>query len=307
MRAAIITEHGAPPLYGSFKEPAPQPGAVSISVETAGLGGWDILGRYRLPVGYPCVVRGEGVGRAEDGRRVYFGERSVLPFGAWAERTIAPAEEVWDVPDGVDDQTAITMGIAGTGAYVPLLATKIAPGDTVLILGATGAVGQIALQLARLMGAGRVVGAARNETALARLRERGIADATVRMGGGDDVGALKQEAGEGYDAVLDLVCGPPMLAAMKATRWGARIVTAGNGAGTELNFSIKDLLFRSLSLVGTGQRPPDDRQKIWRQLLEMAREHNIVVDQIVYPFESIAEAWAAQEAAPHGKITSRIR
>jgi NADPH:quinone reductase-like Zn-dependent oxidoreductase len=66
------------------------------------------------------VIRGEGVGRTADGQRAYFGERSVLPFGAWAERTLVPAEEVWAVPDDVDDKTAISMGIAATGTIVPL-------------------------------------------------------------------------------------------------------------------------------------------------------------------------------------------
>lgn len=307
MRAAVINSREDAPVYGAFREPPRQDGAVLINVETAGLGGWDILGRYRLPIDYPCVLRGEGVGRADDGRRVYFGERSVLPFGAWAERTIVPPAEVWDVPDDVDDVTAITMAIAGTGAYVPLLKTEIQKGDTVLVLGATGGVGQIALQLARIMGAGRVVGAARNAEALTRLKDRGVADAVVQMGAGDDVAALKAEGGEGYDVVLDLVCGAPMLAAMKATRWGARIVTAGNGAGTDLNFSIKDLLFRSLALVGTGQRPPADREQIWRKLLGLQKEHNITVDQYEFAFEDVDKAWAKQAAAPHGKITARIQ
>lgn len=71
-------------------------------VETAGLGGWEILGAYQFGVEYPCVIRGEGVGHAKDGRRVYFGERSRRPFGAWAERTVVPSTEVWDVPDNVD-------------------------------------------------------------------------------------------------------------------------------------------------------------------------------------------------------------
>jgi NADPH:quinone reductase-like Zn-dependent oxidoreductase len=260
-----------------------------------------------LPVDYPCVLRGEGVGRAEDGRRVYFGERSVLPFGAWAERTIVPEAEVWDVPDDVDDRTAITLGIAGTGAFVPLRFAAIKPGEQVLILGATGVVGTLGLQLARRLGAGRVVAAGRNRNALDRLEGRGITDAVVQLGQGEDAAALKEAAGEGYDVVLDLVCGAPMLAAMKATRWGARIVTAGNGAGTDLNFSIKDLLFRSLSLIGTGQRPPDDRQAIWRELLQLDREQKFVVDHIDYEFESVSEAWAAQAAAPHGKITAAIR
>src|SRR6202000_1904504 len=115
MKAAIISERGALPSSGDFQEPTAQPGAILIDVDTAGLGGWDTLGAYRLGVQYPCVIRGEGVGRrVSDGRRVYFGERSVAPFGAWAERTIVPEEEGWEAPDDVDDKTAISLGIGGS-------------------------------------------------------------------------------------------------------------------------------------------------------------------------------------------------
>lgn len=307
MRAAVIGDRNLAPVVGEFPPPQPQEGAVLIDVDTAGLGGWDILGAYRLGVQYPCVIRGEGVGRTTDGRRVYFGERSVAPYGAWAESTLVPAEEVWEVPDGVSDALAITMGIAGTGALLPLEQARIQPGENVLILGATGTLGQIALQLARVMGAGRVVGAARDAMALARLRERGWADAVVALGGRDDAAALKDAAGEGFDVVLDGVCGAPMLAALKATRWGARILTIGTGAGRDVNLNIADLLFRTLSCVGTGQRPATDRQTTWLRLLQMAREHNITVDQVGYTLNQADQAWAAQRSGPHAKITASIR
>jgi NADPH:quinone reductase-like Zn-dependent oxidoreductase len=307
MKAAIIHERGAAPVVCEFPEPVAKEGAVLIEVDTAGLGGWDVLGAYRLGVQYPCVIRGEGVGRAPDGRRVYFGERSVLPYGAWAERTLVPAEEVWDVPDDVDDRTAISMGIAATGALVPLEQARIQPGEQVLVLGATGTLGQIALQLARFLGAGRVVAAARSAEALARLKERGIADEIVVLGTEDDAAALKAAAGDGFDVVLDLVCGQPMLNALKATRWGARIMTIGTGAGRQVNLDIADLLFRTLSCIGTGQRPPADRRAIWERLLRIAREQDIQVDYADFAFEESGQAWAAQVAGPHAKITARVR
>jgi NADPH2:quinone reductase len=138
------------------------------------------------------------------------------------------------------------------------------------------------------------------------LRARGIADAVVTMGTEDDVAALKSEAGEGYDVVLDLVCGAPMVAALKASRWGARIVTVGTGAGAAININAGDLLFRTLTVVGTGQRPAADREQIWRRLLDMAREHAITVDHLEYDLPRIEEAWEAQKAGPHAKITGRI-
>lgn len=307
MKAAVISERGAAPVVQEFQEPVPQDGAVLIATDTAGLGGWDVLGAYRMGVQYPCVIRGEGVGRAPDGRRVYFGERSVMPFGAWAERTLVPEAEVWNVPDWVDDKTAITMGIAATGALVPLEHANIRKGEQVLVLGATGTLGQVALQLARYLGAGRVVAAARSAESLQRLKARGIADDVVVLGGEDDVGALKAAAGDGFDVVLDLVCGQPMLNALKATRWGARILTIGTGAGRQVNLDIADLLFRSLSCIGTGQRPPSERREIWERLLRISRDENIQVDYLNYTLDQAAEAWASQVAGPHAKITARIR
>lgn len=308
MKAAVIKDRGATPAIEDFPTPGPQDDAVLIDVDTAGLGGWDVLGAYRLGVEYPCVIRGEGVGRTQDGKRVYFGERSVPPFGAWAERTLVPHEEVWDVPDHIDDRTAITMGIAATGALVPLEKANIRPGETVLILGGTGTLGQIALQLARYLGAGKIVAAARNEASLKRLKDRGIADAVVCLQGNDgDIEALKQEAGEGFDVVLDLVCGQPMLNALQATRWGARIMTIGTGAGRQVNLDMGHLLFRTLSVIGTGQRAPSDRRKIWERLLKIAVEQDITVDYLEFEFDQVSDAWTSQVEGPHAKIYSHIK
>lgn len=193
MRAAVIAERGLPPVLQDFPEPQAREGATLIKVDTGRLG---CSGVYRLGVQFPCVIRGEGVGHAPGGRRVYFGERSVAPFEDWAERTLVPTEEVWDVPDDVDDALAITMGIAGTGALLPLEQARIQPGETVLMLGV------------------------RERSGSSPCSSRAFW--VVALGGTDDAVALKAVTGEGFDVVLDGVCGAPMLAALKATRWGAR-------------------------------------------------------------------------------------
>lgn len=128
MRATIISESGAPPVFGEFHEPEPREGAMLIDVDTAGLGGWDVLGAYRLGVGISLRHSRRGRGPRPPGRRAYFGERSVPPFGAWAERTLVPAEDVREVPGNLDDKTAISMGIAATGAIVPLKLANIKKG-----------------------------------------------------------------------------------------------------------------------------------------------------------------------------------
>lgn len=306
MRAAVISGRGATPIMQDFPPPNAVQGATLIDVKTTGLGGWDVLGAYRLGVQFPCVIRGEGVGVATDGRRVYFGERSIPPFGSWAERTVVPNEEVWEVPDEIDDRTAISMGIAATGALVPLETANIQANETVLILGATGALGQIALQLARYLGAAKVIAAARDQQALSTLKSSGIADEIVVLGTDDDVTAHKEVAGDGYDVVLDIVCGQPMLNALQATRVGARIMTIGTGAGREINLDMAQLLFRTLSTIGTGQRPPTDREQIWRRLLEINKQENLQITYNDFAFDQIGEAWLLQQKGAHAKIIATL-
>jgi NADPH2:quinone reductase len=309
MQAAIISSKGATPVIQEFEAPQAQLGCVLIDVDTAGLGGWDVLGAYRLGVEFPCVIRGEGVGRAQDGRRVYFGERSVRPYGAWAEQTLVPEDEVWDVPDDIDDITAINMGIAATGAWIPLEKANIQSGENVLILGASGVLGQMALQFARHMGAGHIVAAARSEESLKLLRTRGLADEIVVIGGepSEDQIKLKDASKEGFDVVLDLVCGQPMLNALKATRWGARIHTVGTAAGRQVNLDMADLLFRTLTCIGTGQRSAEDRHQIWLNLLQYTRDNKFVVDHHLYTLKDASEAWNQQINSPHAKILAKVR
>lgn len=107
--------------------------------------------------------------------------------------------------------------------------------------------------------------------------------------------------------VLDLVCGQPLLSALKATRWGARIMTIGTGAGRQISLDIADLLFRTLSCIGTGQRPSADRRAIWERLLQIDRENKIAIDYLDFSFDQAAQAWAAQVAGPHAKVTARMR
>jgi NADPH2:quinone reductase len=306
LKAALIPQAGASPVVEEFDDPTPPPGAVAIEVRTAGLGAWDVDGSYMMGAQYPCVVGGEGVGHAPDGRRVYFGAHSVRPFGAWAQRTVVPAEEVWDVPDDIDDKLAISLAIAGTGALVPLQQANIQPGENVLILGATGTVGQIALQLARYFGAGQVVAAARNQQALERVAERGLADDIAQIGAGDDVAALKRAAGQEFDVVLDLLYGEPFVAALKATRFGARLMSIGVQAGVTATLALPDLFSRTHACVGTGHRPAHERQALWRQLLDISRQHSFVLDYVEFTLDDAPLAWEAQKNSAHGKVLATI-
>ena len=143
------------------------------------------------PPPLPSVVGTDGVGRLEDGTRVYF-DASVPPYGSMAERTLVPSEALLPVADGVADEVAAALGNTGLGGWLAVeWRSGLQAGETVLVLGATGAVGSVAVQAAKLLGAGRVVAADRPGERLQRLLERG-ADAVVEIDGTDDLDRAHQ-------------------------------------------------------------------------------------------------------------------
>jgi NADPH2:quinone reductase len=306
MRAAVITEKNGEAQVLDYAEPVAGEGQHKITVLAGGIGPTDLMraAGFFGPMPYPYVPGGEGVGLLADGTRVYFGH-SVAPFGAWAEQTIVPAEEIWPLPDGIADEQAIALAISGTGALIPLEEARIQPGETVLVLGATGSLGQIGLQLARILGASKVVGAARNAAALHHLQARGFADEVVQLGAGDDLAALKAAAGGGYNVVLDCVYGPPAEAAMRATAPGARMMSIGIQAGPTVTLSLRDLVFRSHIGVGTGQRPVAERRAAFDKLIAWGVAGRITVDVAAYRLDQANEAWAAQRKGAHAKVIIR--
>jgi NADPH:quinone reductase-like Zn-dependent oxidoreductase len=303
MRAFVVNQQGVAPCFAEFPEPSVQPNSSLVTVAAGAIGPTDLMraNGFFGPVTSAYVLGGEGVGRLADSRRVYFGH-AIAPFGAFSPRTVVTDAEIWPIPDNIDDAQAIALGISGTGALIPLEDARIKPGERVLILGATGPVGQIALQLARAMGAGLVVGAARSGDALQRLRALGYADEVVQLGGGDDVSKLKVPAGPGYDVVLDVIYGPPAEAAMRATAPGARMMSIGIQAGPTVTLSLRDLVFRSHMGVGTGQRSAEERSKAYGRLLAYALKGQVKADVTTFDFDRAEQAWQAQAGSPHSKI-----
>jgi NADPH2:quinone reductase len=303
MRAAVLTALNTPPVVQDFAEPQAGPGNRVVSI-LAGAGSPTELMRASGAYGAftpPSIVGGEGIGRLQDGSRVYFGH-SLNPYGAWAERTVVAETEIWPIPDTVSDGLAVALGTSGTGALIPLEEARIQPGDSVLVLGASGPLGQIALQLARHLGAGKVVAAARNRAALDRLRTRGIADDIVQLGAGDDERALKAPAGKGYNVVLDAIFGPPAEAALRATAPGARMMSIGVQAGFTMSVSLRDLVTRSHIGVGTGQRPVAERRAAFNRLIDLGSSGRLAVDVTAFTLDEAPAAWEAQRNSPHGKI-----
>src|ERR1700682_2200798 len=199
MRAAVIERHGEPPVMREMPEPVADKAAV-VEVIAAALNPADLSiasGKfYTGPPPLPYVPGGEGVGRllqnGTAGPRVFF--RAAMPNGSLAERAIVSGGQTVTIPDGVPDGLAASLGTPGIAAYLALTRrAQLKPGETVLVLAASGVLGAIAVQVARLLGAGRIVAGARDEHGLARARELG-AHARVDLKKTDGLSERSREA-----------------------------------------------------------------------------------------------------------------
>ncbi|HWT25149.1 MAG TPA: zinc-binding dehydrogenase [Solirubrobacteraceae bacterium] len=306
MRAAVLEEHGATPRLGDFAEPGDAPGCVVVEVAAAGLHHLDLHKAsgtfYMGPPPLPSVCGTDGVGRLPDGRRVYF-DATVAPYGSMAEKSLARADALLDVAEGADDATAAALGNTGLGAWLALSwRAALQPGETVLVLGATGAVGTVAVQAAKLLGAGRVVAADRAGERLATLRERG-ADAVVEIDAPGDLTDALREAAEGdVHVTVDMLWGAPALAAMQvAGRW-ARHVEVGNMAGAEIALPAPLLRSVSLDLRGfsVAHPPVEVRGPAYLRLTEHAARGDLAIDVDAVPLDDVAAAWERQRQAAGG-------
>src|SRR4051812_21811421 len=278
MRAAVVHEVGTFPVFDDFKEPQPDDGHEVAEVVVAGLNPVDLFivaGRYG-PVDPPFVAGLEGIARVGGGRRVYF-NGVPKPFGSMAaEAPIDPAA-CFEVPAGLDAGVAVALGIAGLAAWLPLEARAgLKPGETALVIGATGVVGQIGVQAAKLLGAGRVVAAGRNREALERVRELGADEIVVLEG--DLEQAFAGAAGDGYDVVLDGVYGPPLQAALAATNVGARIVTIGANAGMSIELPLTSIFGRTLIGHSNAHVSEDVRRAAYERMARHAAAGELKIE-----------------------------
>jgi NADPH2:quinone reductase len=307
MEAAVIYEYGAP-RFGEFDDPIAGEGTVVVDVDAAAISRFDILfasGRHYLkPATLPAVAGQEGVGRLGDGRRVYFAG-TVPPYGAMAQRTLVAEQNLTAVPDGVDDAVAAALGNSGLAAWLPLAwRARVAPGETVLVLGATGIVGRLAVQVAKVLGAGRVVAAGRDESALLRSRELG-ADAVVRLDASDDLPAAYRAAAQGeVNVIIDYLWGSPLEAALRAAAVGARVVQVGQFGDDEIRLSAALARSKFLSILGyaTFHAPRDVRAEAYRQLADLAGQGRLIVDVERIPLEQVEQAWERQRAGSRHRL-----
>jgi NADPH:quinone reductase len=319
VRGAVIDEIGQPPSIRDVEEPTRGAGEALIRVTAAAINPLDLAiasGRYYGGSPETPFVSGtEGVGMVIEadsvaaGTRVRFEARSGR-YGSLAERALAGEDTLIELPEGTDDALAAAVGVAGLAAWLALRSRgALRAGEKVLVLGASGAVGQMAVQSAKILGAARVIAAARSAEGLRRAQELG-ADAVVELGQ-DDVDALserfRQAAGGDIDLVIDPLWGEPAVASLQALRTGGRLVNLGQSAGPEAVISSASVRSRMRSVLGHANQmvTPSVRRDAYLAILEHAVAGRLTVDFDVIPLDEVARAWERQAASPHRKIVVR--
>jgi NADPH:quinone reductase-like Zn-dependent oxidoreductase len=272
MHAAVLRSLGKPPRYDQFPDPVPGEGEVIVQVRAASLKPVDKQlasgSHFASPRELPVVCGTDGLGSLSDGTRVFFGGTRP-PYGAMAERTLVRREFCFPVPDNISDETAAALPNPGVSAWLSLaFRAKLAPGESVLILGATGITGKLAVRIAKLLGAARVVAAGRNQQVLSTLPELG-ADATIWLEASDNElrDAFASAIGSsGFQVVIDYLWGRPvevLLSAMTRKEFAAagvetRLVQVGESAGPTISLPAAVLRSSALTILGTAGIPPRD-------------------------------------------------
>ncbi|OZE34549.1 MULTISPECIES: zinc-binding dehydrogenase [unclassified Rhodococcus (in: high G+C Gram-positive bacteria)] len=308
MKAAVLTEFGIP-RYADHGHPVPADGMEVVDVAAATLNAVDIAiaagTHYLSPRSLPTVSGIEGAGTTQDGRRVYFCP-PVPPYGSMAQQALVPTASLIELPDGLDFSTAATLGNAGLAALMPLThGGRVKEGESVVILGGTGVVGRLAVQAAKLLGAGSITVVGRDEVALESTRELG-ATATVTIGDKsvDELGSAIRQASSGADVVLDYTWSTVASAALRAGNRLVRLVQIGDRAGAEITLLAQ--LLRSLGATVVGFMPlhygPDATSQAYRTLTDWAAAGEITVEYENVPLAEVASAWKRAPLTRHKLI-----
>jgi len=308
MHAAVLHRIGTAPQYEEFPEPliADKEREVIVYVRAASLKPVDrqlASGSHYASGGeLPRVCGSDGVGHLDDGQRVFFGGPRP-PHGAMAERTVVPRAFTFPIPENVDDETAAALPNPGVSAWLSLAyRAKLVRGENVLILGATGLTGKLAIRIARLLGAARVVAAGRNQQALSTLGGLG-ADATISFALPETElsEAFAREAGQsGFQVVIDYVWGEPAQAFLRAItrrefaaiQSETRLVQVGESAGPTITLPAAVLRSAALTILGTAGIPPRDvLAEAFQQVMAYAAKGDLQIDTETVPLADIENAW----------------
>jgi NADPH:quinone reductase len=302
VRAALVEQIGQPPVVGEVAEPQRGEGQALVQVTAAAINPVDIstsLGKfYGGTPEVPYVMGNEAVGRViegdslEPGTQIWFQPPG---RGGFAEYAIADERQAIVLPEGTDHALAAALGVAGlTGWLAVEWRAHVRGGEHVLVLGATGVVGLVAVQAARILGASEVVAAGRDIEALKVAAEVG-ATRTVRLG---------EDLGGPYDVIIDPLWGPAAKVALPTAAFSGRYVQLGQSAGPEATLRSGDIRGKSLAIMGftLGHVPREKTEAAYLRLIELASSGDLKVERETLPLDWVGEAWRRQQDSPHRKL-----
>ena len=319
MTAAVLHKHAAPPEFALWPMPQRGTGQALVRVTAAPISPLDLLcasgTSYFGPPKLPYVPGAQGVGvvveadTLESRQRIWFScDAGMKPGdGSMSQYCVIDESASLPLPDDVDDDLVAALGLSSIAAWMALKwRGNIQPGEQVLVLGASGAVGQVAVQAARLLGAGRVIAASRDEAARNRAYSLG-ADAVVDLTG-NDVDEMSKRMTAACDGplqlVIDPVCGLPAEAAIKALAYGGRLVNFGSAAGPGARFESAILRSKMLSILGYTNNALNHEQKAeaLKEILAHAAAGRCTVERESVPLARAAEAWERQASIARRKL-----
>ena len=306
MNAAVVHSFDTPPQLGTFAAPVPEAGMQIITVTAAALSPLvraQASGKhYSSETRFPFVPGVDGVGRRADGSRVYFAFPQA-PNGAMAERTTVQDEYIVPVPQELDDVAAAALANPGMSSWAALTArARLVPGETVLVNGATGSAGRLAVQIAKHLGAGKVVATGRNPVRLDALRALG-ADVTISLEQSDETlrRQFREEAGAGIDVVLDYLWGHSaevFFSALTGSGSGEaaprlRYVQIGGAGGPVIAFPASVLRSSGLELLGSGLGSVSHAGLVAAigAMLQAAVPAGLRIDTETAPLSDVEDAW----------------
>lgn len=312
MKAAIVSAPGATPIFGDFQIPVAQEGLELIKVSAAALSnltkGRAAGSHYSADNQYPFVPGVDGVGVTTDGRRVYF-VMPEAPFGAMAELTLINPRRTVPVPASVDDVAAAALANPGMSCWAALVErAQIKTGETVVINGATGASGSVAVQVAKHLGAKKVIVTGRNPQELEALRELG-ADVVIpfdlhpeNMNGVKAFEeTLKSEFATGLDIVVDYLWGRSARTIITAIARSVdnahpvRFVQVGEASRESVELPGAALRSSAIQLMGSGLKsvPLDKLLDAIRQTFGLAAQGRLQLPTKAVPLSNITDSWNA--------------
>ena len=309
MHAALVEDFGSPPHYRETSRPVAKEGEILLKVRAAALSnlvrGQANGSHYSSVANFPFTPGNDGVGISTDGARSYF-LFPRAPFGSMAEYTVVSRTMTIPLPANIDDAVAAALGNPGLASWGALLGrAKFQPGEAVMINGATGIAGKQAVQVAKYLGAAKIIATGRNEEALAELTGLGANETISLRQPEENLLRSFQKALPGVQVVLDYLWGSSAEAILKAAAGhGApdgepriRFVQIGSMGGNSIPLSAQWLRSSGIELLGSGLgslSTKDILQSLSTMFAAVSKGHFPIEVEPV-PLASVEEAWTRKD------------